>query len=173
MIGDTVRFRNAKGKTMNLLVLGTQAQAGAVPAAPVVANATTGGTLAIGTFSYRISRVKNGAETLASTAGTTTTTTATSTATVTLPGVANEQYAVYGRVGGSEAFLGLSALGAVSFVDTGAVAPAGAVPVSDGRIAAIAYHLPNPSVLGTPGSAIWPLISATGMKQINRYFWRN
>jgi len=170
-IGDTVQYRNAKGETANILVTGTQAATGAAPSAPVVGNSGAGGTLTAATYSYRISAVKGGAESLASTAGTTVVGGGTTNiCTITLPGAAGTQYAVYGRVGGSELFIGLSALGATSFVDTGAVTPAGALPTSDNRIAGTSFH--TNQVLGQPGSAAGPLIKATGMKQTNRYFKR-
>jgi hypothetical protein len=171
VVGDTVQYRNAKGETMNVVVTGTQGNAGAAPSAPAVANSGTGGTLGAATYSYRISRIRGGGESLASTAGTTVVGAgSTNKCTITLPGEAGAQYAIYGRTGGSELFIGISAVGATSFDDTGSVTPAGAVPTSDGRIGAMSFH--TGQVLGLPGQASWPLLKATGMKQTNRYFLR-
>ena len=169
VVGDTVQYRNAKGETSNVLVTGTQAAAPAAPSAPAVGNSGTGGTLTAATYSYRISAVKGGGESLASTAGTTVVGAgSTNICTITLPGTAGIAYAVYGRVGGSELYIGTSAVGATSFVDTGAVTPAGALPAADSRIAAQSFH--TNAILGAPGSA--PLLQATTMKQTGRYFKR-
>jgi plastocyanin len=167
-LGDTVQYRDAKGKTHNVQVTGTQAGTGAAPSAPVVGNSGTGGTLTAATYSYRISAVKGGAESLASTAGTTVVGAgSTNICTITLPGAAGVQYAVYGRVGGSELFIGLSAVGATSFVDTGAVTPAGALPSTDGRVGVIQYHA-EPDLMGLPGTA--PILKATTVASTNAYF---
>jgi hypothetical protein len=171
VIGDTVSYRNAKGETMNVIVTGTQANSGAAPAQPAVANSGTGGTLTAATYSYRITRVRGGAESLASTAGTTVVSGGTTNkCTITLPGEAGAQYAIYGRTGGSELFIGISAVGATTFDDTGAVTPAGALPTSDGRIGAQSFH--TNQILGLPGTASSPLLQATAMRQTNRYYKR-
>jgi len=168
-IGDTVQYRNADGKTANVVVTGTQAGAGSAPSAPAVANSGTGGTLGAATYSYRISRVRGGAASLPSTAGTTVVGAgSTNKCTITLPGEAGAQYAVYGRTGGSELFIGISAVGATSFDDTGAVTPSGALPTADSRIGAQSYH--TGEILGLPGGT--PLTIATGMKQTGKYFKR-
>jgi hypothetical protein len=173
--GDTVQVRNAKGKTSNVLITGTQTNTGAAPAAPAVANSGAGGTLTAATYSYRISAIRFGAESLASTAGTTVVGGgATNKCTITLPGVAGVQYAVYGRVGGSELFIGISAVGATSFDDTGSVTPAGALPATDSRVSGRDIHHSHVN-LGTPGSAVSPLLPATAMHgagSVNKYFRR-
>jgi len=170
-LGDTVQYRDARGKTHNIQVIGTQANTGAAPAAPAVANSGTGGVLTAATYSYRISAVRFGAESLASAAGTTVVGAGTTNkCTITLPGVAGVQYAIYGRVGGSELFIGLSALGASSFDDTGSVVtPAGALPSTDGRVGAIQYHQ-EPEMLGMPGQPTSPLLKATSVASVNAYF---
>jgi len=176
VIGDTVQWRNARGETMNVIVTGTQAGAGSAPAQPAVANSGTGGTLTAATYSYRISRVRGGGESLASTAGTTVVAGGTTNkCTITLPGEAGAQYAIYGRTGGSELFIGLSAIGATSFDDTGAATPTGAVPTTDGRIGARVFHQGSVHVLGLPGTATWPLLKATALRgagSTNRYLKR-
>jgi len=150
-VGDTVSFRNVDGKTTNVKVLGTQTNTGAAPSAPAVANSGAGGTLTAATYSYKISKIKNGCESAASAAGTTVVGAgSTNKCTITLPGVAGEQYGVYGRVGGSELLIGVSAAGASSFDDTGAVTPAGALPTADGRITVYAPHAGH--MLGEAGT---------------------
>ena len=173
-VGDTVQVRNADGETMNAIVTGLQADAGNAPAAPAVSNQATGGTLDAGTYSYRISKVVNGAESLASTAGSTAPAAGTTNqCTITLPGTPGEQYAIYGRTGGSEEFIALSEPGADSYVDTGAITPSGALPTSDDRIA-----LEDPyggGYLGAPGSGIRPIVKATavhGAGSVNAYHKR-
>lgn len=100
------------------------------PAAPTLTAATTGGTLAAGTKSYRVAALRdNLTTTLASTAATIATTGTTSAVTVSWaeePGAA--QYRVYGRTSGSELLIATLPVGTLSYVDTGSVTPAGAVP---------------------------------------------
>jgi hypothetical protein len=167
-IGDTVQLRDAKGKTRNVTVVGTQANTGTVPGTPVVANSGAGGTLTAATYSYKISRIKNGAESAASAvAGTTVVAGGTTNkCTITLPGVAGEQYGVYGRVGGSELLIGISAAGASSFDDTGAVTPAGALPTADSRVAAYSHH--QNRTAGAAGGT--KLTKATAVADTNVYF---
>jgi hypothetical protein len=169
-IGDTVSYRDAKGKTRNVTVTGTQSYSGTAPSAPAVANSGAGGTLTAATYSYRITRIKQGgAESPASSAGTTVVGAgSTNKCTITLPGVAGEKYGIYGRTGGSELFIGVSAVGASSFDDTGSVTPAGAVPGSDSRISGYSHH--QNTQLGSPGASA--LVLATGMKQTGKYFNR-
>jgi hypothetical protein len=171
-IGDTVQFRDAGGSSRNVLVYGTQANSGAAPSAPAVANSGAGGVLTAATYSYRISRVRGGAETLASTAGTTVVGAGTTNkCTITLPGEAGASYRIYGRVGGSELFIGESAVGAVSFDDTGSVVtPAGALPATDGRIGIYDPHI-DPEIRPLGGGA--PILKATakhGAGSTNVYF---
>lgn len=117
------------------------------PTISSVTTATTGGTLAAGIKSYRVSAINAQGETLASAAGTVTTTGTTSTATVnwnlvTTPpnGGAVTGYRIYGRTPGSE--LLIASVGLVAtYTDTGAVTPAGALPIRNTAITA-----------GTPGA---------------------
>lgn len=102
---------------------------------PVISatNSTTGGTLAAGVKSYRVTSVNAIGQSLPSVAATTTTTGATSTATITwaaVPGATS--YKVYGRSAGTE--LLMATVTAVTWTDTGAVTPAGALPVVNGTI---------------------------------------
>src|SRR5690348_13695902 len=141
-IQHSVQIRDAKGKSRTVVVTGTQTNTGAAPSAPAVGNSGAGGTLTAATYSYRISAVRFGAESLASTAGTTVVGAGTTNkCTITLPGAAGVSYRVYGRTGGSELFIGESAVGAVSFDDTGAVTPTGALPAADGRIGVYDPHV--------------------------------
>jgi hypothetical protein len=170
VIGDTVQFRSARGRTRNVLVLGTQTNTGAAPSTPAVANSGTGGTLTAATYSYRITKVIGGAESLPSTAGTTVVAAGTTNkCTITLPGVAGVIYGVYGRTGGSELLIGYSAAGASSFDDTGAVTPAGALPTSDGRIGVYDPHV-DPELRGAVVGG--PIVKATAVKQTGVYFKR-
>jgi hypothetical protein len=170
VIGDTVQFRNLKGETRNVIVTGTQTNTGAAPSAPAVANSGTGGVLTAATYSYRITKVIGGAESLPSTAGTTVVGGGTTNkCTITLPGVAGVIYGIYGRVGGSELLIGYSTAGAASFDDTGAVTvPAGALPTTDGRIGVFDPHV-DPESRGRLDAG-GPILKATGRKQINVYF---
>jgi hypothetical protein len=100
---------------------------------PVISNlqGATGGTLPIATYAYRVSATDAGGETLASAEVTLTTVIASRQITVTwsaVPGATG--YRVYGRTSGSELFIG-STTTATSFVDTGSVTPAGALPASN------------------------------------------
>lgn len=105
----------------------------ATPTNAAFATATTGGTLADGTYSYRVSALDGkGGETLASTATTQTTSGGgTSTVTVNWNKVTGATgYKVYGRVGGSEQLM--ATLGDVAtWTDTGSVTPSGALPASN------------------------------------------
>jgi hypothetical protein len=104
-------------------------------AAPVaissVTTAPTGGSLAAASYSYRISALSAAGETLASLPGTVTSTGATSVNTVSwtaVPGATG--YKVYGRTTGAE--LLMATLGLVlTYADTGAVTPTGALPSSN------------------------------------------
>lgn len=104
----------------------------ATPVNSAFATATTGGTLAAGTYSYRVSAIDGaGGETLASAETAQATTGATSTVTVNWGAVSGATgYKVYGRTAGAQ--LLIATVGAVTtYVDTGAVTPAGALPVSN------------------------------------------
>jgi hypothetical protein len=103
------------------------------PTISSVTTATTGGTLPAATVnSYRVSAINETGETLASTAVTVTTGAgSTNSNTVNWGAVSFASgYKVYGRTGGSE--LLIAEVGEVtSYVDTGSVTPAGALPASN------------------------------------------
>lgn len=102
-----------------------------------VTTATTGGTLAAATYSYRVAARNTYGRTLASSAVTVVTTGSTSVNTINWPAVTVPAgvsgvtgYDVFGRVGGSEQLL--ASLGNVlSYADTGSAAPSGALPTSN------------------------------------------
>lgn len=104
---------------------------GALPApgAPTVTAATTGGSVASGSHSYRVAAIDDSGVTLPSSAGTVTNTGSTSVNTVTWSAVTGATgYKIYGRAAGSE--LLLATVGNVtSWDDNGSITPAGALPV--------------------------------------------
>lgn len=103
---------------------------------------TTGGTLAAGTYSYRVSAINANGETLASAAVTATTTGTTGRVTVAWSAVAPGEalapsgYRIYGRVGGSELLLATVASNVITWDDTGAITPAGALPAANTTVGA-------------------------------------
>lgn len=111
----------------------------ATPAAPAAVGAITGGTLAAGTFNYKIvAKDANGA-TLPSATGSGTVASGT-TGKITLtwtPDPNASSYDVYGRttflkIGNVvNGYAGSNTPGTLSFVDTGSVSPSGAVPASN------------------------------------------
>ena len=132
--GDTVMYRNAKGKFRNGTVI---ADTKAPTSNWAISTSTSGGTLAAATYSYRITWVRQGVETAPSPAKTQVTTGATSTVTLdvtgqTLPGATS--WKVYGRTGGSELLMGTVNLPTLTFVDTGAVTPSGALTTDTGNV---------------------------------------
>lgn len=101
----------------------------ATPSGVTATPSGTGGTLAIGTYSYRVSAINQYGETLASAAVTATTTTATSSVAVAWNAVVPTEgasevtgYRVYGRVGGAEGLLASVGAGTLTYTDTGAAA---------------------------------------------------
>lgn len=160
--GDNVSYRAASGETFNVIVNAAQVTP---PGQPASSTATTGGTLAAATYSYRITAVVDGIETGPSTAKTQATTGATSTVTVDWTAVANPSasaHKVYGRTGGSELLMGTVNMPTLTFVDTGSVTPSGALTVDDGK-----STLQDP--YGAPRTGV---VKATAMKQTNRYYNR-
>lgn len=103
----------------------------AIPAAPTVTPSTTGGTLAAGTYSYRVTARTPLGETLAGPAATGTTTGTTGSTTVSWTAVTSATgYGVYGRVAGAEYLL--ATVGPVtSWVDTGATGGSAQKPKED------------------------------------------
>lgn len=165
-VSHTVSYRNAAGKTTDAVVIGRQENA---PPAPTSSTATTGGTLAAGTFSYRISAVINGIETAASPAKTQVTTGTTSTVTVdwstiaaTSPYSGATAFKVYGRTGGSELLMGTVNMPTTAFTDTGAVTPSGALPAATGSVRLKLIHYKQ----------LVTALKATAMRQASRYYSR-
>jgi hypothetical protein len=101
------------------------------PVNAAFATATTGGTLAAGTYWYRVSAINSRGETIASTETSQVTTGSTSTVTVNWGAVTGATgYKVYGRTTGAE--LLIATVGAVTtYIDTGAITPSGALPTAN------------------------------------------
>lgn len=138
-IGDTVSYRDANGKTTDVVVMGKQ---GSAPAAGdfTVTGSTTGGTLAADTYSYRVSVVVNGVESPAVAAKTGVVASG-STGSVTIDfttGLASfptaTAWKVYGRTAGSELLIATVSAPTATYVDTGAVTPDGALPAANSAI---------------------------------------
>lgn len=109
----------------------------ATPAAPTLTTSTTGGTLAAGTYTYRVSAVNAAGETLASSSTSITTTGSTSTVTVawSAPNVPSgvgpiTNYRVYGRSGTLTRRVEVGS-GVLSWVDTGSAAAGAALPTAN------------------------------------------
>lgn len=91
-------------------------------------NAATGGTLAAASYAYSVTAVNSSGETISST-GATVVVAAGTTNSVTVGWgavVGATQYRIYGRTAGSQLYIGTSTT--LSFLDTGAITPAGATP---------------------------------------------
>lgn len=135
------------------------------PAAPTVTTATTGGTLAAGTYSYRVTARNADGETTGSDAGTVTTTGTTSTATVTWAAPAVPpgtdpitDYRVYGRVGGSEGLLATIPAGTTTWTDDGSAAVGAAPPTANSTLNAVGSYPGHVTVavLGLNGAPLLP-----------------
>jgi hypothetical protein len=167
VVGDTVQYRNAAGKTRNAIVRQLQ------PAAPAagdftVANSGTGGTLTAATYSYKITQVVNGVESapVASAKTTVIGSGTTNKVTITFPNAtATSVYGVYGRSAGTEVFIGYSTAGASTFDDTGSVTPSGALPTADGRVGLI-----NPTGGLKSGQLGVTAVKATSVASVDAYF---
>lgn len=106
------------------------------PVNAAFSTATTGGTLAAGTYYYCVTAINNVGETLGSTETSIVTTGATSTVTVNWGAVAGATaYRVYGRTTGAEQLLmevdNLVGGPVTTWVDTGAITPYGTMPASN------------------------------------------
>src|ERR1051326_3696091 len=140
--GDTVAYRNAKGKFRNAVVIAdTKA-----PGQPASSTSTSGGTLAAATYSYRVTFVVAGLETAPSVAKTQVTTGTTSTLTVDVTAIAPSVFTswkVYGRTGGSELLMGTVSSPTKTFVDDGSVTPSGALTTDTGNVSLFMMSEPN------------------------------
>lgn len=161
-VSDSVIYRATSGDTRSMVVLAKQS---AAPPQPTPSTSTTGGTLAAATYSYRLSKVVLGIESLAAAAVTQVTTGATSTVTLDWSATVDPRassYKVYGRTGGTELLMGTVSAGTTNFVDTGAVTPSGALPAANTNI----------SVLDPYGAPRTNIAKATTYKATNVYFLR-
>jgi hypothetical protein len=165
---NTVSYRDASGNTFNARVEAQDIQRVAAPTGTGSATATTGGTLVPATYGYKVTKVINGVESLATATISQVVPAGTNTNTVTVSWAADAQataWKVYGRTGGSETLLTTLAAGSTQFVDTGALTPGSATPPS--QLAADALNLRIPGlgiVKGVP--------PATAMKQTGVYYNR-
>lgn len=108
---------------------------------------TTGGTLTAGLKAYRVSALNAKGETLASVEVTATTTGVTGSVSVAWSAVAGAtSFNIYGRALGVELLIGNAV--ASPFVDTGAVIPLGALPITNST-----GLIPNDTEIITDGSA--------------------
>lgn len=95
--------------------------------------AATGGTLAAGTYGYRITALVGTTETAPAATIQATTTGTTSTVTLFwLPVPGATSYKVYGRTSGAELLMATVAAPTTSWTDIGSITPAGALPGSSG-----------------------------------------
>lgn len=106
-------------------------------AAPTVTatGAITGGTLAAGSYSYKVAALNNNGTTLASTAATATVASGTTgSVAISWQHVQGAtSYKIYGRTGGSELLIATNTLTTAGcyYLDTGSVTPSGALPGSN------------------------------------------
>lgn len=129
---DTVTYRNALGQTFNATVL---ADTKAAPA-PASSTSTTGGTLAAGTYTYRIAWVYGTLIGAAGPAKSQVTTGATSTVTIDVTGLVPNNatgWRVYGRTA-TELLMQTVTLPTLTFVDDGSLTPSGAQPTDTGNV---------------------------------------
>jgi hypothetical protein len=105
----------------------------ATPSGVGTSTSTTGGTLAAGTYYYRISAVENtGLETAASTEVSQVTTGTTSTVTITWGNVFGaSSYKIYGRTTGAEQLIATVTGVNLTYTDDGSVTPSGALPTGN------------------------------------------
>lgn len=139
---DTVTYRNAIGQTFNATVIGdTKA-----PAVPATSTSTSGGTLAAGTYTYRVTFRYGTLETAPSVGKAQITTGATSTVTVDVTGIVPQgatSWRVYGRTGGSELLMSTVTLPTLNFIDDGSGTPAGALTTDTGAVNLLMMSQPN------------------------------
>lgn len=103
----------------------------AVPAAPAGVQAALGGTLAAGSFAYKVTAISNVGETMPSPASTSVVIASGTTNKITVtwtPVEGARGYKLYGRTGSSFLLIGTFGANEFSYVDTGAVTPAGIAP---------------------------------------------
>lgn len=162
----------------NLTIDGNKANQTAAlanPGPPTLATATTGGTLAAATHSYRIVRTNALGFTLPSTAVTQVTTGTTSTVTVTFPATVAGQtgWKVYANRGSGVEKL-VATVGLVAtWLDTGAVSAYGRLPDDNGtascglRVYGYNFTLDNVVVRNCKGWGIWSEWAAGNFEILN------
>lgn len=163
VLKQTVKYIFPNGRSMNAKVMGN---AGTAQSAPGMGTATTGGTLAAGTYVYTTTAVVNGVETAASATGSQVTTGSTSTVTVTAGTVSGaSSYRFYGRTSGNQFFMKEQASNV--FTDTGSVTPnSSIVPPASTSTASLLL----PELQG--GRLIHGVAAATSTKQTGAYHTR-
>lgn len=134
---------------------------GILPPVTVTPTPGSAGTMAAGVKSYRVSALNARGETLTSNAATATTVGATGSVSVAWSAVAGAtSFNVYGRTAGNELLIANAA--ASPFVDTGAIAPAGAVPAAN-----TTGLIPNDSEVLNDGAAVDGRNIITGAQAVN------
>jgi len=116
-------------KELNIFIDGLRA-----PVNSAFSTATTGGSLSNGTYYYRVTAYNAQGETLPSTETSIAIAGGTSTQTVTVNWgtvTGATGYRVYGRSTGAELFMQQILAGTTTWIDTGSVTPAGAMPTAD------------------------------------------
>lgn len=123
--GNAVAFVATSGTTGT----GTVTSQVATPTGVGTTTSTTSGTLAAGTYGYRVTAFNQYGETTASATVSQITTGTTSTVTVSWTAMAGAiGYKVYGRTGGSELLMQVIPAPVTSFVDRGVLGASGALP---------------------------------------------
>lgn len=166
-VSQTVSYRTAAGKTTDAVVLARQE---AAPPAPASSTATTGGTLADATYSYRVTAVINGFETLPSVAktqatsggGTSTVTVNWTTIAASAPYSGATSFKVYGRTGGAQLLMATVNMPTTTFTDNGSVTPSGALPTAVDLVRLKLIHYKQ----------LVTALKATAIKQASRYYVR-
>lgn len=165
-VGDVVTYRNAAGKTADVIVTGAQ---GAAPVAGdfTVVGSTTGGSLAAATYSYKVAAVVDGVESAASVAETGVVASG-STGSVTInftAGLASfptaSAWKVYGRTADAEELIATVTAPTATYVDTGAVTPDGEPKEATGAVRFKNFG---------PHTILTDIPKATTTKQAGAYF---
>jgi hypothetical protein len=122
------------------------------PSSFTMTPATTGGTLAAATYTYKVTSLTSSSESFASTAQTATTTGSTGQVTVAwtaVPGATS--YNVYGRTSG-DAWKLLSNVSASPFIDIGSISTVGVTIVAPTAFKSIAHYAPVENVIQLSGN---------------------
>ena len=162
-------------------VLGATATALVAPTTPTATPAITGGSLAAGAYSYKITAYNSYGETVGSTAATGTVASGVA-GTVSLSWTAVTGalgYRIYGRTTGGEQLLGsqLVAGSVTPFLDTGAVTPFGALPTvnTSAGVTGVGYAAPNMGVVGNENGIsleVYSYAIINGVQPVDKPFYR-